>query len=99
MNDAWSVLNLNPSASDDAIRRRYLELVREFSPERNPERFSEIRKAYDELRDPVGRVRRQLFAEEGVGELDGLIGEFRQQASDVRIPTSTLLNLASGASA
>ncbi|MEO1999409.1 MAG: J domain-containing protein [Planctomycetaceae bacterium] len=94
MNDAWSVLNLNPSASDEAIRRRYLQLVREFSPERAPERFAEIRKAYDDLRDPIERVRTKLFMEDGREDLDGLIDEFRQQASDVRIPTSTLLNLA-----
>ena len=96
MSDAWSVLNLNPSASDEAIRRRYLELVREFPPERAPQRFAEIRKAYDELRDPVERVRRRLFMEDHPEDLDGLMDEFRKQTSTVRIPTSTLLNLANG---
>ena len=96
MSNAWSVLNLNPSANDEAIRRRYLELVREFSPDRAPQRFAEIRKAYDELRNPIERVRRRLFMEAGGEDLDGLINEFRTQALDVRIPTSTLLNLANG---
>ena len=94
MSDAWSVFNLNPSAGDEAIRRRYLELVREFPPERAPQRFAEIRKAYDELRDPVARVRRRLFMEDRPGDLDGLIDEFRKQTSAVRIPTAALLNLA-----
>lgn len=96
MNDAWSVLNLNPSASDEAIRRRYLQLVREFSPESDPAKFTVIRKAYDELRNPVERVRRRLFADVNDEELDRLISEARRQASSVRIPTSTLLNLACG---
>lgn len=96
MSDAWSVLNLKPSASDEAIRRRYLELVREFPPERAPQRFAEIRAAYDELRDPVERVRRRLFIESRPADLDGLMDEFRKQTSTVRIPTSALLNLANG---
>lgn len=96
MSDAWSALNLNPSASDEAIRRRYLELVREFPPERAPQRFAEIRKAYDELRDPVERVRRRLFMEDRPEDLDVLMDEFRKHTSTVRIPTSALLNLANG---
>jgi DnaJ-domain-containing protein 1 len=96
MSDAWSVLNLSPSSSDDVIRQRYLELVREFSPERAPQRFAEIRKAYDALRDPVERVRRRLFIEDCPDDFDCLLDEFREQTSTVRIPTSILLHLANG---
>ncbi len=96
-NDAWSVLGLEPSVSDQAIRQRYLQLVREFSPEHAPQRFTEIRKAYDELRDPIERVRKRLFTASHSEQLDGLIAEYRQQASVSRIPTAALLNLGKGA--
>lgn len=94
MSDAWSVLSLNPSSSDDVIRQRYLALVREFSPERAPQQFAEIRKAYEALRDPVERVRRRLFMGDQPENTDCLMAEFREQTSAVRIPTSILLNLA-----
>lgn len=43
MNDPYVQLGLSPSADETEIRRRYLELVRQFPPDRAPERFAEIR--------------------------------------------------------
>ena len=43
MSDPYDVLGLPPDSDDEAIRRRYLELVRQFSPEHHPERFSAVR--------------------------------------------------------
>ena len=40
MNEPHQVLGVEPDADDETIRRRYLELVREFPPERNPEKFA-----------------------------------------------------------
>ena len=48
MKDPFQILGLPQDATDDAIRVRYLTLVKEFSPERHPEKFAEIRKAYPE---------------------------------------------------
>ena len=45
MNDPYVQLGLPPSADETEIRRRYLELVRQFPPDRAPERFAEIRAA------------------------------------------------------
>ena len=51
MTDPYQVLELPPDSDDEAIRRRYPELVRRFSPERYPEKFAAIRTAYESLRD------------------------------------------------
>jgi curved DNA-binding protein CbpA len=61
MADPYAVLGLPPDCDDEAIRRRYLELVRQFSPERCPERFAAVRAAYESLRDRDARLRHRLF--------------------------------------
>jgi DnaJ-class molecular chaperone len=61
MTDAYNILGLPPDSDDETIRRRYLELVRQYSPERHPERFAAIRQAYESLRDLDTRLRHRLF--------------------------------------
>jgi len=61
MSDPYQVLGLPPEADDDTIRRRYLELVRQFSPEHQPEKFAAIRAAYEQMRDQSTRLRHRLF--------------------------------------
>lgn len=48
--DPFLVLDLNHSATDETIRVRYLELVRRFPPETQPERFQVISAAYEAIR-------------------------------------------------
>ena len=69
MTDPYSVLGVPDDADDETIRRRYLELVREFPPERNPERFAAVRAAYERLKDLDARVRDRLFEQ---GKRDGI---------------------------
>ena len=59
--DPYSVLGLSRQAGDEDIKRAYFQLVRQFSPERAPEKFREIRTAYEQLRDPENRARLGLF--------------------------------------
>jgi len=61
MSDPYQVLGLPPEADDDTIRRRYLELVRQFSPEHQPEKFAAIRAAYEQMRDQSTGLRHRLF--------------------------------------
>jgi curved DNA-binding protein CbpA len=95
MPSPYEVLNLDPAASEEQIRKRYLELVREFPPERAPERFGEIRQAYDELRNPITRMRKRLTElSEGLA-IDEIAADFqRRQLKDKRITAKTLLHLA-----
>ncbi|TVS08581.1 MAG: J domain-containing protein [Planctomycetaceae bacterium] len=92
--DPYQVLGIDPSADSEAIRKRYLALVREFSPERAPERFAEIRAAYETLRDPVTSLGMRLFDVRFTETFDKLIADEKQQFCGKRIGTDVLLSLA-----
>ena len=61
MRDPFTVLGVTDEADDAEIRRRYLALVREFPPDRAPERFQELRAAYDALSDERKRLETTLL--------------------------------------
>ena len=92
--DPYQVLGIDPSADSEAIRKQYLALVREFSPERAPERFAEIRAAYETLRDPVTSLDMRLFDLRFAETFDKLIADEKQQLWRKRIGTDVLLSLA-----
>lgn len=50
MND-YEVLGLKEGADENQIKRAYFKLVRQFSPEKDPERFQQIRQAYENLKE------------------------------------------------
>ncbi len=58
--DPMQILGLPREASEQDVRRRYLELVREFPPERDPARFQQIHAAYKAAGDPLVVARRLL---------------------------------------
>jgi DnaJ-class molecular chaperone len=92
--DPYEILDLNADAGEDEIRQRYLALVREFSPERAPQRFAEIRHAYDQLRDPIRSLERRLFNVTATDTFDTLQAAQQQRLGKQRIPTQVLLSLA-----
>ncbi|MBI5444683.1 MAG: J domain-containing protein [Deltaproteobacteria bacterium] len=59
--DPFAVLGLAPDAGDEAIRSRYLELVRRHPPDRDPQRFVLIREAYELISDEDCRIKFGLF--------------------------------------
>ena len=61
MRDPFTVLGVDERADDAAIRRRYLALVREFPPDREPERFQDYRAAYEALSDERKRLEMTLL--------------------------------------
>lgn len=61
MPDPYTVLGVPPDADDETIRRRYLELTRQFTPEHHPERFAAVRGAYERVKDLDRRVQYRLF--------------------------------------
>jgi curved DNA-binding protein CbpA len=93
MSDPYTVLGLAADSDDDVIRRRYLELVRQFSPERHPEKFAAVRQAYESLRDLDTRLRYRLF-EAGKNEsVESIIEEISCRTSRRRVSLETLLGL------
>jgi curved DNA-binding protein CbpA len=61
MPDPFTVLGVDETADDVEIRRRYLALVRDFPPDRAPDRFREYRAAYEALSDERKRLETQLL--------------------------------------
>jgi DnaJ-domain-containing protein 1 len=94
MTDPYEVMGLARNADPEAVRRRYLELVRQHTPEREPQRFAAIREAYDQLRDPVINLENRLFSNVATQTLDGLVAECQPDVRARRLPTSILLSLA-----
>src|SRR3954453_20627927 len=92
MDDPYAVLGLAADADDDTIRRRYLELVRQFSPEHHPERFAAIRAAYESLRDLDTRLQHRLFAAGKQENIDAIVEEIACRTSRRRVSLRTLLS-------
>jgi curved DNA-binding protein CbpA len=61
MRDPFTVFGVHEDASDAEIRRGYLGLVRDYPPDRAPERFREYRAAYEALSDERRRLETKLL--------------------------------------
>ncbi|NOT62308.1 MAG: DnaJ domain-containing protein [Acidobacteria bacterium] len=57
----YETLGLASSATEVEIKQAYFALVREHSPERDPEGFKRIRAAYEKLRAASDRAATDLF--------------------------------------
>ncbi len=57
----YAVLGTNSRISQDRIREKYVQKVKEYPPETHPEQFRQVRAAYDRLRDPE---KRRLYDQE-----------------------------------
>jgi curved DNA-binding protein CbpA len=92
MTDPYAVLGLSAAADDETIRQRYLALVKQFSPERHPEKFAAIRKAYESLRDLDTRLQYRLF-EAGKNEsIDAILEELACRTPRRRMPLQALVS-------
>jgi curved DNA-binding protein CbpA len=91
MSDPYEVLGLPADSNDDAIRRRYLELVRQFPPERSPEKFAAVRQAYESLRDLTTRLRYRVFEAGKMESVESLIQELACRSQRRRVSLVTLL--------
>jgi len=93
MRDPHEVLDLPPDSDDEAIRNRYLELVKQFSPEHHPEKFAAIRAAYDNLRDLDTRLQYRLFHAGQNNSVDRIIEELTCRSSRRRVSLKKLLSV------
>jgi curved DNA-binding protein CbpA len=91
MTDPYQVLELAPDSDDETIRRRYLELVRQFSPEHHPERFAAIRSAYEQLRDLNTRLRYRLFEAGKKDTIDAILEELSCRSARRRVSLQALV--------
>ena len=58
--DPFTTLGVPREAGEAEIRARYLELVKQFPPERYPDKFREVRAAFEAAKDPLLIVRRLI---------------------------------------
>lgn len=93
MSNPYTVLGLAPDSDDEAIRRRYLELVRQYSPEHHPEKFAAIRAAYESLRDLNTRLRYRLFEAGKEESVEALIEEITCRRTRRRLSLEMLLSV------
>lgn len=47
MSDCWSTLGISPTSERKPIKRAYTKLIKQYGPETHPEKFQEIRAAYE----------------------------------------------------
>ena len=94
MEESTNIPQKVPVSIQDELRSSYLELVREFPPDRAPERFAEILAAYDEARKPTVRLERMLFSLATRDSLDALEGEIRRRLQAAHHSVEGLLSLA-----
>jgi curved DNA-binding protein CbpA len=59
--DPYAVLGLERRATPAEIKRAYFELVRQYSPEANPEAFKQVRAAYEKLNSAANKTETDLF--------------------------------------
>jgi DnaJ-domain-containing protein 1 len=92
MYDPYEQMGLPPGSDDAQIRRRYLELVREYPPDRAPQRFAEIHAAYDALRDPTRRLQAKLLdVHSSHDSLEVIEAKLNERLRSARFPVSLLV--------
>ena len=61
----YKILGTRSNISQDRIKEKYIEKLREFPPETHPEEFQEIRRAYETLKDDDKRRKYDMFRKYG----------------------------------
>lgn len=59
----YDQLGIGPDADDAAVRGAYLEAVKQFPPDRFPERFAAVNQAYETLKNEDSRLQYLLFSQ------------------------------------
>jgi curved DNA-binding protein CbpA len=90
--DPLSLLGLASGASEQEVRSRYLDLVRQFPPERDPAKFQEIHAAYQAASDPLVTARALIaFDDDEPRPWSEIIAEHK--ANPPRLGVDVLLSL------
>ena len=61
--DPFKVLHLEAGADKQAVKRAYFRLIRQYRPEEEPEKFKEIREAYEYLQEDSNLVTAQKITQ------------------------------------
>jgi curved DNA-binding protein CbpA len=94
MANPYTVLGLPIEADDAAIRSRYLQLTREFTPEEFPEKSAAIRKAYDQIKNLERRVKYRIFESGADESIDAILEELSCTMPRKRVTLNELFRAA-----
>lgn len=61
MNNPFELLAVSADATDEAIKKAYLQKVKEYPPDQAPEQFQAIRRAYEAIQNHKARLAYTLF--------------------------------------
>ena len=89
----YHTLGLSPDCSEEELRKRYLELVRQYPPESHPEKFSRIYEAYEKLKDPFESIADAVLSMESDDSIAQIIKDVLSDVRDERLPSSVLLKM------
>jgi curved DNA-binding protein CbpA len=71
----YMILGVAPEASDEEIRLCYIEKVKRYTPEKDPERFQAINAAYDAIKDVRSRLADRYLPPEKFMDLEMVLNE------------------------
>lgn len=72
--DPYRILNIDAiHASDETIHQAYLEAVRQYPPDKEPEHFQRIRDAYEMIKTCEDRTKINLFGMEAFQSLSDVL--------------------------
>jgi len=57
----YYILGLDTDASDKEIRHQYLELIKKYTPEKNPRRFQDITESYERIKSKRQAVKNRIL--------------------------------------
>ncbi len=89
MKTPFEILNVDEEASDEEIKQAYLCQVRQYSPERAPLQFQQIRSAYETIQTAQQRIKYRLFHVTPFAATD-VITHFLTQETIQQRPTTDL---------
>ena len=89
----YYTLGLSPDCTEEELRKRYLELVRQYPPETHAEKFSRIHEAYEKLRDPLESIPEMFFSLELDDSIERIITDVLDDIRHERLPTQVLLKM------
>jgi len=93
MKNPFDILGVADDATDEAIKKAYLQQVRQYPPERSPEQFQLIRAAFDAIKTQQQRLKYQLFYHEPPA-LNALLERCLQMGTSQQRPTPELFTQA-----
>jgi len=86
----YELLQVGVEASDEEVNKAYLKKVRQFPPERAPDKFQEIRIAFEKIKTKRDRIKYDIFKRDPMS-VDQLMAHFFDKTSMQRPQKDTLI--------